>query len=172
MTEDTASRSLSPGHTPLLARLLGCPDLAAVDCEDLMGRQTPAWVAARHGQLEAVRLLLEHGASLRSAVEDRSLADYLAETFPSFRPQEVEVRVKPRQSTDTELLYSLAKLLDKAQLVEMRQESNSQNLVFFKTLVQSVGSGLKNTVDGGNLCQYVLDSYDRWEKETYFQKSR
>ena len=128
------------GNMTMLELILTSPDLANVDSEDLMGRQTPAYLAAKNGKLDALKLLLEYGASLRNSVENKSLAEYLTENFPQFNPHNVNVKVKPKESSETDILYSAAKLLDKAQIAQRRKQSNSQNLMFFKTLIQSVAS--------------------------------
>merc|ERR1712126_5563 len=128
------------GNISMVQLILDCTDLDNVDCEDLMGRQTPAYLAAKNGKLEVLKLLLEYGASLRNTVENKTLAEYLTEKYPHFNPHNVNVKVKPRESTENDILYSAAKLLDKAQISERRKQSNSQNLMFFKTLIQSVSA--------------------------------
>ena len=138
------------GNAAMVQLILDCPDLDNVDSEDLMGRQTPAYLAAKNGKLEVLKLLLEYGASLRNTVENKTLADYLTEKYPNFNPHNVNVKVKPRESTETDILYSCAKLLDKAQISERRKQSNSQNLMFFKTLIQSVSA----------TSMQLLDKYD------------
>ena len=104
------------GNTEMMQLLLDQPDLANVDAEDLMGRQTPSFLAAKNGKLAAVKLLLEYGASLDNTVENKSLEDYLSEKFPQLRPRSVAVRVKPPESSEQDVLYSASKLLDKAQM--------------------------------------------------------
>ena len=140
----------------MLRLLLESGDLDNVDCEDLMGRQTPLSLAAKHGKLEAVKLLLEHGACLRNTVEGKSLAEYLTEKFPRFNPHSVTVKVKPKLSSESDILYSAAKLLDKAQISKRRNESNAQNLMFFKTLTQSVAATNLRLLDTFNTAGMTL----------------
>ena len=138
------------GNTEMMQLLLDQPDLDNVDAEDLMGRQTPSFLAAKNGKLAAVKLLLEYGASLDNTVENKSLEDYLSEKFPQLRPRSVAVRVKPRESSEQDVLYSASKLLDKAQMAVVKGNSNAQNLVFFKTLVQNIAATNKSLLDSFN----------------------
>ena len=156
------------GNTEMMRLLLETKDLETVDAEDLMGRQTPVSLAAKHGKLDAVKLLLEHGASLRNTVEGKSLAEYLTEKFPQFNPHSVTVKVKPKVSSEIDILYSAAKLLDKAQISKRRNETNAQNLMFFKTLIQSVAANNLRLLDTYNSagmtllqksCDYGLEKF-------------
>ena len=46
------------GNIPMLEAILNTPGLDNVDSEDLMGRQTPSFLAAKNGKLDALKLLL------------------------------------------------------------------------------------------------------------------
>ena len=156
------------GNTEMMTFLLDHPDLASVDAEDLMGRQTPSFLAAKAGKLAAVKLLLEYGASLRATVENKTLEVYLAEKFPQLRPASVTVKVKPRESTELELMQSAGRLLDKAQVAVVKKKSNAENLVFFKTVIQSQAANnlsLLDSFSSGGLtllqkcCDYGLPEF-------------
>ena len=156
------------GNLEMMTFLLDHPDLATVDPEDLMGRQTPSFLAAKGGKLGAVTLLLEYGASLRAAVENKTLEDYLAEKFPQLRPASINVKVKPRESTELEVMQSAGRLLDKAQVAVVKKKSNAENLVFFKTLIQAMAAnnqGLLESFSSGGLtllqkcCDYGLAEF-------------
>eukprot|EP00092_Neocalanus_flemingeri_P024278 GFUD01026328.1.p1 GENE.GFUD01026328.1~~GFUD01026328.1.p1 ORF type:complete len:1070 (+),score=218.12 GFUD01026328.1:113-3322(+) len=156
------------GKLDLLQYLLSCKDLDNVDSEDLMGRQTPVYLAAKNKKSEAVRILIEHGASLRNTVENKTLQQYLKEKMPYFDPDAVGIKVKPKESSEQDLLYSAGKLLDKAQLAKRRGNSNSQNLVFFRTLIQNLAFTNKVVLDTFNTggmtlfqksCDYGLEEF-------------
>jgi len=138
------------GNLELMQYLLNCKDLDNVDSEDLMGRQTPVYLAAKNKKSDAVRILIAHGASLRNTVENKTLQQYLKEKMPNFDPDSVSIKVKPKESSEQDLLYSVGKLLDKAQLAERKGNSNSQNLMFFKTLIQNLASTNKIVLDTFN----------------------
>ena len=135
------------GNIEMMKFLLAQPELLSVDAEDLMGRQTPSFLAAKAGKVDAVKLLLEHGASLRATVENKSLEAYLSEQFPQLKPESVAVKVKPRESSELEVLQSAGRLLDKAQLAVVKKKSNAENLVFFKTLIQQVAATNRSLLD-------------------------
>jgi len=156
------------GNLELLEYLLSCKDLNNVDSEDLMGRQTPVYLAAKNNKEAAVRLLIAHGASLRNSVENKTLEQYLKEIMPNLDPNSVSIKVKPKESSEQDILYSTGKLLDKAQLAKRRGQSNSQNLMFFKTLVQNLASTNKivlDTFNSGGMtlfqksCDYGLSNF-------------
>jgi len=138
------------GNLELLQFLLSCKELHNVDAEDLMGRQTPVYLAAKNNKVEAVRMLIAHGASLRNTVENKTLQQYLREKMPELDPDSVSIKVKPKESSEQDLLYSVGKLLDKAQLAKRKGISNSQNLMFFKTLIQNLASTNKIVLDTFN----------------------
>ena len=126
------------GRKELVEHLLAL-EQCAVDGEDLMGRQSPLYMAVRGGHKAVARLLLEHGASPLAVVEGRTVHDYMKEVLPGLDPNTVAIKVKPKENTEQELLYSANRLLDKAQRAQQKGESNSHNCVVFRTLVQSLG---------------------------------
>ena len=156
------------GNNEILEYILSKEALDNVDAEDLMGRQTPLYLAAKNGHLRSVKLLLEHGASLKNTVNNQTIGEFLKEKFPSFNPNSVSIRVKPKENSINDILYSAAKLLDKAAIVKRRNQSNAQNLMFFKTLIQSVAAVDDSSLDtfdtaGMTLlqksCDYGLDQF-------------
>merc|ERR1719244_507521 len=70
--------------------------------------------------------------------------------MPQFDVGSVVVKVKPKETTELDLLYSAGKLLDKAQLAVRRNQSNAHNLAFFRTLIQSLVSTNKKVLDSYN----------------------
>ena len=147
------------GDTAVLQWLVQQPGLAGVDCQDLMGRQTPAYLAVKNNKQQAARLLIgqyinnnstdilifihfgaEHGASMLTTVAGQTLRELLAEKMPELDPDSVQIKVKPRQDSLQDLLYSAGRLLDRAQVNLVKGNSNSQSLVFFKTILQSICS--------------------------------
>ena len=100
-----------------------------------------------------LRLPVEHGASLRNTVENKTLSEYLTEKFPHFNPHNVTIKVKPKESSESDVLYAAAKLIDKAQIAKRRKQSNAQNLMFFKTCIQSVAA-TKPGLNFQCICQF------------------
>lgn len=124
-----------------LVFLLESGKLDTVDPEELRGRQTPLYLAVKNKHEKSIRILLEHGASLLNTVENITIRDHLKNSLPHCDPDLISVRVKPKESTEQDLLYSLAKILDKAQLARVRKNgglTSEESLVHFRTLVQAL----------------------------------
>jgi ankyrin repeat protein len=129
-----------------LLSLGSCP----VDGEDLMGRQTPLLLAVRAGHQAIAHLLIEHGASVRHVVDGRSVGEVMQELMPGLDAAAVTVKVKPVENTQQDLVYSAGRLLDKAQRAKQKDLSNMQNIVMFRTVIQSITSSGPAILDTSN----------------------
>eukprot|EP00095_Tigriopus_kingsejongensis_P000143 maker-scaffold188_size271682-snap-gene-1.26 protein:Tk00143 transcript:maker-scaffold188_size271682-snap-gene-1.26-mRNA-1 annotation:"transient receptor potential cation channel protein painless" len=86
------------GKLDILERLLQ-ESKANVNAKDNKGHQTPLFLAAKRRNAEAVKLLLEHGASLTDLVGTKSVKEAIKENLPYFDVSQVVVKEKPRENT-------------------------------------------------------------------------
>ena len=100
------------------------------------------------------------------------MQDIMREKMPGLDPNTVAVKVKPKENSEQvrrcidtfmicipigsfqDLLYSANRLLDKGQRAVQKGQSNVQNLVFFKTIVQTLATSqppVLDTFNGGGM---------------------
>ncbi|TRY61944.1 hypothetical protein TCAL_10560, partial [Tigriopus californicus] len=90
--------AVEQGRLDILERLLQEPNIN-VNAKDNQGQNTPLFLAAKKKNGEAVKLLLEHGASLTDLVGNRSVKTAIRDNLPYFDISQVIVKEKVRENT-------------------------------------------------------------------------
>lgn len=98
--------AVEKGNLDILERLLQEPNIN-VNAKDNQGGNTPLFLAAKRKNGEAVKLLLEHGASLTDMVGNRSVKAAIKDNLPDFDISQVIVKEKVRENTLDYLLEML-----------------------------------------------------------------
>ena len=77
------------------------------DAKDNRGGQTALFIAAKEKNAEAVKLLLENGASLTEVVHGQSVKEVIRVNLPYFDVAAVKVKARPRANTVEYLMEML-----------------------------------------------------------------
>ena len=106
------------GDEAMLRYILQRPGLSDVDPKDLLGGQTPLYLAAKRGKGEACQILIEHGASLLHKCFGKTVHEVILSELPHFDATEVKVTSSPSSSSAggrRNVGESLRGLLDRGQ---------------------------------------------------------
>ena len=143
----------------ILRFLARCPDLDDIDPRDLLGGQTPLYLAARNGHYEIAETLIAHGAdtSLRMA-GGRVVRSVIAEHLPHLDPTKVKMVEVQRNKSGGSMMKGgwdrgdhLSRLLDRAQMNVRKGLSNSYNALEFKIHLSQLGKKELDTYDAAGM---------------------
>ena len=116
-----------------------------VDARDKQGKETPLLLAIKGKKEEAVRLLLEHGASLDVRAGPKSLREHLQEAFPGLDPSSITVtRRKPVMHNLRDQMFGLLKE------TELERSDYASKLGTFRTFLRFIWT-LKDSSELGSV---------------------
>ena len=118
--------------------LLNHSDFRIIDGEDLNGRRTALYIAIKNKFTEMTKLLISKGASLNNVVFGKSLRDLCRENLPNLNVDSIPVQSPVINATenDTDEVYCLNRILDKAQLIKRKKECLAQLHIQFMMIIQ------------------------------------
>uniref|UniRef100_A0A0K2VB98 Transient receptor potential cation channel protein painlesslike [Acyrthosiphon pisum] n=1 Tax=Lepeophtheirus salmonis TaxID=72036 RepID=A0A0K2VB98_LEPSM len=126
----------SDGNVDIFNSLIHNEKVDELDAEDLAGRRTPLYLAVVQAKNRYfAEALLKRGADSNITVHGKPIKQAIQSTWPSLRiPEKSNSSIVESK----ELLYGLNRLLDKAQMNKRSKESNAQNLLHFKIILQKM----------------------------------
>ena len=128
-----------------------------VDPKDKKGRQTPLYLAAKSGNLSAVRMLVEANADLDHQCFGKTVSETVKDKFPGFDPATVPKKVARLQKANS-VVADLFGLIDSAELATDAGERKAIYDQFRGLLVGADALDQPSSSGGPNLLQRVCSA--------------